>query len=154
MWLITKPTRITEHSATLIDNIYCNISNLADTCKSGILRVTISDHYAIFCINKSVTIKNAKQNITKREFSNKNIAKFNKALKHTIWDAVYTQDVQSAYTEFQGVIDQLLEKYFPQLTITMTYKTRYPWMTEALRTQIKAKNLVSGLYSRYLELSW
>ena len=29
--LITKPTRITEHSATLIDNIYCNISNLAET---------------------------------------------------------------------------------------------------------------------------
>ena len=73
--LITKPTRITEHSATLIDNIYCNISNLAETCKSGILRVAISDHYAIFCINKSVTINNAKQTVTKREFSNKNIAK-------------------------------------------------------------------------------
>ena len=34
--LITKPTRITAHSATLIDNIYSNVAKPANNCVSGI----------------------------------------------------------------------------------------------------------------------
>ena len=33
--LIFKPTRVTEHSSTLIDNIYCNTANLATNSHSG-----------------------------------------------------------------------------------------------------------------------
>ena len=39
---------VTQNSSTLIDNIYCNIPNIATPCKAGILRTSISDHYAIF----------------------------------------------------------------------------------------------------------
>ena len=56
--LIDKPTRVTRHSTTVIDNIYCNASDIATTCRSGILRLTISDHYAVFCINNSLEIAN------------------------------------------------------------------------------------------------
>ena len=45
---INKPTRITSHSATLIDNIYCNIPEIGTKYDSGILCTSISDHYAIF----------------------------------------------------------------------------------------------------------
>ena len=45
--VITKPTRITSHTATLIDHIYTNtINNLV----SGIVTVDISDHLPIFCV--------------------------------------------------------------------------------------------------------
>jgi hypothetical protein len=49
--IITKPTRITDHSSTLIDHIYTNspISQLT----SGILEVDISDHLPVFCIIKT-----------------------------------------------------------------------------------------------------
>ena len=45
--LITKPTRITSSTATLIDNIFTNRA-----CNSfhGILLTDISDHLPIFCI--------------------------------------------------------------------------------------------------------
>lgn len=46
--LITLPTRITAHTATLIDNIFINHS---DNCSfSGLLFSDISDHLPIFCI--------------------------------------------------------------------------------------------------------
>ena len=58
--LITKPTRVTDHSATLIDNIYCNIPEVSTHCKTGILKLSISDHYANFCISKISLIGNKK----------------------------------------------------------------------------------------------
>ena len=49
--LITRPTRITETSATLLDNfIVNNPSNIT----SGILTVDVSDHLPIFLINANL----------------------------------------------------------------------------------------------------
>ena len=44
--VITKPTRITNHTATLIDHIYTNSVN---RLISGVEPVDISDHLPIFC---------------------------------------------------------------------------------------------------------
>ena len=46
--MITKPTRITAHSATLIDNIFTN--NTTVSSKSGLIISDISDHLPIFSI--------------------------------------------------------------------------------------------------------
>ena len=45
--LITKPTRITKYTATLIDNIFVN--NVSKICKKGIIISDLSDHLPIFC---------------------------------------------------------------------------------------------------------
>ena len=49
--LITKPTRVTNTCASLIDNIYSNVPINTNNCDSGILEVSISDHYAIFALD-------------------------------------------------------------------------------------------------------
>ena len=46
--LINKPTRITSHSATLIDNIYCNMPEIGTKYGFGILCTSIFDHYCMF----------------------------------------------------------------------------------------------------------
>ena len=45
--IITKPTRITNYTATLIDHIYTNNTN---QMISGIATIDISDHLPTFCI--------------------------------------------------------------------------------------------------------
>ena len=50
--LITKPTRITPTSATLIDNIYSNDILGEYTQMQGIIYTNISDHLPIFLLNK------------------------------------------------------------------------------------------------------
>ena len=138
--LIDKPTRVTCHSATIIDNIFSNASDIANTSRSGILRLSISDHYAVFCVNTSINVKADKQTVTKRNYSQKSISKFTKSLTNQSWISINILDVQSAFSWFQRVIDLHFEEHFPKQTFTMTYKTRLPWLTEKLRTQIKEKN--------------
>ena len=43
--LVSRPTRITDHSATLIDHAYTN--NLEDTISCNIITIDISDHLAV-----------------------------------------------------------------------------------------------------------
>ena len=57
---ITKPTRATEETSTLIDNIFCdNIKENLNTI-SGNLYTDISDHFLIFYIDYS-SVDNTEQ---------------------------------------------------------------------------------------------
>ena len=77
---ISKPTRITNYSATLIDNIITNIHEYP--IKSGILYNDISDHCPIFNIYK-LGWQNTKKykSIFKRNTNFKNMTKLNTELK-------------------------------------------------------------------------
>ena len=57
-------------------------------------------------------------------------------------------DIQSAYSRFQGVLDLHLNTSFKRQTFTMNYKNRHLWMTGALRSQIKQKNKLHSFASR------
>ena len=50
---ITKPTRVTNRSATLIDNIFSNVPPDSECDLSGILYTDISDHFPVFYIDNS-----------------------------------------------------------------------------------------------------
>ena len=45
--IITKPTRLTDHTAALIDHIY---TNCLQNFTPGIVTVDITDHLPIFCV--------------------------------------------------------------------------------------------------------
>ena len=147
--LITKPTRVTNSCASLIDNIYSNVPFNTGTCNSGILEVSISDHYAIFVVDNSTHTKANASNVTKRSFCNKNIENFKTCLTNQSWDFVYeSEDLKAAFNRFQGVIDVHFNTNFKLHTFTRTYINRHPWMTEALRTQIRLKN---SKYKEYVK---
>ena len=83
--LITNPTRMSNHSATLIDQVYTNLTPQNMHGDAGILRISISDHYGIFCHKK-------------RSFNNKYKAQFNHCLRNQTWDTIFdSTDMQSAY---------------------------------------------------------
>ena len=143
---INKPTRVTNHSASIIDNIYCNVPIQGSDYHAGVLTVSISDHYGIFCINNNSKIHNNNTQIVKRSFCDRNIANFRQCLMSESWDFVYlSSDLQSAFSRFQGVIDLHLDTNFKKRTFMMNYKNRYPWITEALRTKIKNKNRLHSI---------
>ena len=139
--LINKPTRLTSTSSSLIDNIYSTMPALANGCDSGILEISISDHYGIFTVDKNTTILEEKTPTKKRSFCNKNIVNFCQALRRESWDSVYScDDAQVAYSRFKRAIDMHFTSNFKFHTFAMTYKNRYPWLSAALRTQIKLQN--------------
>ena len=64
--LITRPTRITATSATLIDNIFTNNFDNITQSVHGIYVTDISDHYLVFCINRGVMIPETEEITFKR----------------------------------------------------------------------------------------
>ena len=138
--LINKPTRETKHTATVIDNIFCNATSPLDICDLGILRPYISDHHGIFCVMNSEKSRDIKQSYVKRNFTKKSIKEFIRCINRKIWDVIYHCDIQTAFTRFQDVFNLNFEKCFPKKTYMINYKNRHPWMTANLRSLIIEKN--------------
>lgn len=92
---IRKPTRVTDRTATLIDNIIFNSLNY--NTKSGVLYADISDHFPIFHIfelNKDPK-KTQKAVYTYRNFNAVNKRKFVELLNNVSFDNVYIRGVHS-----------------------------------------------------------
>ena len=64
---ILHPTRVTDHSATVIDNIFSN--NTQHETTSGNLTTQISDHFPQFLILNQVFIDYKTCSYAKRDFS-------------------------------------------------------------------------------------
>ena len=65
--LITCPTRVTNSSATIIDNIFTNqFSSQLGESLQGILLTDISDHYTVFDKAKGMANKKANTSVSKR----------------------------------------------------------------------------------------
>jgi exonuclease III len=64
---VLQPTRITDHTATLIDNIYFN--SIEHYCISGNLVCDISDHLPNFLFINKLSCSSSKQTIYSRDYS-------------------------------------------------------------------------------------
>lgn len=139
MPLIQQPTRVTETSATLIDNIFTNCIGLS--VKSGILCTDISDHMPVFCLMKcNYSVDNNGNSSVYRVINEENIALFKARLMSVDWSVVYAEQcTQSAYSLFQRI---LLDAYnvFPLRQSRPTRKASKPWLTTGLKESIHRKN--------------
>ena len=145
--LITRPTRITGHSKTLIDNIFTtNLSNI----HSRLIINDLSDHLPIFLIFKYK--HNNSTNIiynTKRVVNDHNI-NVNK-LKETNWNEILaSEDVNDMYDTFTAKLKNIYNTTCP-VTVTKQKLRKKPdklWMTNSLKQACKKKNL---LYRQFLK---
>ena len=75
---INKPSRVTDLSATLLDNIFTNFD--VTKCKSALLYEDISDHYPIILSHSTKQITNNRPsshlNLKTRIFNQQSIEKF------------------------------------------------------------------------------
>ena len=101
--LITKPTRVTSNTATLIDNIFTNSGR---NSFNGILLSDISDHFPIFCINiTKCVIRTDAEFKQQREYKTKNIDDFSEKMRLTNCQTVLnTIEPQLAYSSFQNLL--------------------------------------------------
>ena len=128
--LITKPTRVTSTTATLIDHILTN--NFVDDMMhiQGILCTSISDHYAVFHVACNAETEHAKTDmpLLKRNMGQRNITKFISELNMVDWQFVLTEtDTQSAYSKFHEVISTKYNACFPYRKISKKYYKNKPW---------------------------
>ena len=88
--LITRPTRVTQSSATLIENIFTNqLVDPHNESMQGILITDISDHYPIFHMTKSIKKREAEVKISRRNYNMKNKDKFVQLMSAVDWSAIF-----------------------------------------------------------------
>ena len=131
--LISKPTRITNTSATLIDNIYV-ASNLTVT-HADILYADISDHFPIYAIFPLSINTPREQKILYRDMSLKNRNSLCNALLITDWQLNDTDSnisVNNMYSSFANKYLNLINMYCPLKSKVVSNKTDKPWITKNL----------------------
>ena len=139
--LITRPTRVTANSATLIDNIFTNHFDKSLQSSEGILVTDITDHYPVFHINRQITTMDSEIYIERRLYNQRNKQAFLGAIQEIDWGEIYsTPGTQICFDIFHGKLVRLLNKCFPKVRMKMKYNNRKPWLSDALRNSIKWKN--------------
>lgn len=131
---ITKPTRITHSSATLIDNIYVQKENLE--IYPAIIPCDISDHFPVICCMMNGRKKEVRHPL-KFKHRHLNTALINEIklnISNTDWTFLYTLDVNTAYDLFSDKLNQLIDEIAPERTITIPphHIIRDDWMTIGL----------------------
>jgi hypothetical protein len=138
---ITKPTRVTHTSATLIDHIFSNIDPSKST--SGTLKTDITDHYSNFFFFKTKPMKavNPKY-ITFRKQDIQSLKNFENALTNTDWTHVLEKDdPNDAYNCLSETYTGLMDRCLP-LTTKRFNKLKHkkePWITPGILKSLHTK---------------
>ena len=149
---IKYPTRVTEHSSTLIDNIFSNC--IDSDANSVIIYNDISDHFPV-AVHLSKAIKKPEQlSYQSRFYNTHSLTLFNNYLSNDErWTEVnrlsqVEKDPNAAYNLFNTVYGELFEICFPlrSSTFKAAVKPQSEWMTQSL---IRACNKRSTLYKKY-----
>ena len=148
---ISKPTRVTRTSNSIIDNIFCN--NLINRdFKSGIFKEDFSDHFPTFLVirNFSVTKDNQQTAIFKRNLSKTALDNFKSKLNLASWHEVLnSENANTAFSIFSNIINQIFDETCPVTEVKLKPKELLnPWMTTSLKKSSKRKQ---KLYDKFLK---
>ena len=153
--LISKPTRVTAESQTLIDHIYTN--NEENIQSVSVEKLCISDHYAVFCNRKShVSVcKNTHQVITYRSFKNFDEAPFLSDLSSVPWEILeYSDNVDDIVYAWKSLFLEILDKHAPIKSHRVKKKYQPEWLNPEILDCIKERNKckLNGNISAYKDL--
>lgn len=150
--LITRPTRFTDSSSTLIDNIFSN--KIFDKAVSGTLITDISDHLPVFYIKNEIcqnsNVKFVRKTYYKRNITEQGINNLKMKLSETDWsDIASCSDTNMAYNLFLTRFTAYYNECLPLQCKTTKNKKQLnkPWITLGILKSIRKKN---KLYKKYL----
>nr|XP_027222593.1 uncharacterized protein LOC113814735 [Penaeus vannamei] len=148
---ITKPTRVTDSSATLLDHIWTN--DLAHNLDNTIIYSHISDHFPVLSEFKSnVTIaQSGKIDIQYRDFSEQNVQLFTQHLQTVSWDLVYIPaNPNIKLANFYTIFTTSFNVFFPLLHKSLKPRApAKPYITSEIKTLIAQKNKLQRKYAIY-----
>ena len=138
--IVSKPTRCTNSSATLIDHVITNsVSDLYDTI---ILISQLSDHFPVLHFLSCSRQRSSPKLIASRDFSDANLSKFKTSLSAMGWnDVTSLSDPQLAFNNFSENFTTLYDLHFPLISkkFNKNFHKIEPWITSGLLTSRRKK---------------
>ena len=148
---ISKPTRITTKSTTLIDNIFLS-TRLQNNMEPNIIINDMSDHLPCLVVikNQRKCMKEGKI-ITSRPLTDTNLDKINEELASINWDKELVSDtVEEDFNKFHNKLCAIIDTYAPEKKRKISAKkvVQDPWITRGILTSLSKQK---KLYSQMLE---
>ena len=146
---INKPTRVTNHSATIIDHIWSN--DIVSQRKNGILLTDTSDHFSPFTINYDRSFLPGKpktSTIQFRDYKNEPDPDIVREMHRLCINTALGDNVEQAYDTLSNTLKTVHDYYYPIKTKTIKQKDiNKPWINQDLKVLIKEKH---KLYSKFI----
>lgn len=145
---IINLSRITSHSATIIDNILTN--NMENKIVRGLLAKHISDHLPVFAIYDCHHKLMKESKIRQRRRTTESVNAFTADLMFPDWSNVLqTQAVNTAYEIF---LDSFLGQYNKSCPVRQSKRknkrSEKPWLTRGILITHEKKN---SMYTEFIK---
>ena len=139
----TLSIKVTEKSATLIDNIFTN--NYEHNCVSGNITTYISDHLPQFLIIEDLKQTPNKEipTISFKDHKNFSDDAFKAELSELDWSLVTeNSEVNSGFETFVRLVNRILDKHEPTKIIEKNENEipSKPWVTRGIKTSVKIRD--------------
>ena len=139
---ILHPTRVTDHSATIIDNIFSN--NVESDTVSGNILSQISDHFPQFLIMKNIAMDYRKVALFQHDYSKFSEERFLDDFKKLSWEDLYDENLNINY-KFEKFVDRVnytVQEHAPLKKVNKKQlKLRSkPWVTPYIQNLIKHRD--------------
>lgn len=148
--IIRRATRVTRHTATLLDHIWSNDPNVI---MSGIVRLCVTDHFPVFVCreSKSCNTQSTYETVFVRNMCSSNKTKFSEALSHVSWvETLACENVDDMYSSFCSKLIDLYNECFPLLEKRKKkLDIEKPYITSEIRGLIKEKHRISKLFHKW-----
>ena len=131
--VITKPTRVTHSSATLINNILIK-SDHCETHRGNIIITNISDHYPSMVTLDSLNLTAVEtQEIKCRKIKEKEIKKIKEILNKEEWNKLQMHDVNHSFNLFHDILLATIDTVAPEKKIKIRTRRNVPWYSSAIK---------------------
>ena len=150
--LIEEPTRVTLTTSSIIDHV-------ATTCarnivEAGVHKVSLSDHYMVYCIRKFNGEKGHKM-IKTRQMKNFDKEAFLADVSGICWEQMFseTDNINALVNHWSSLFSLIIDKHAPITEMRVSEKY-CPWIDKDLRalmqTRDKLKKAASKRESQFL----
>ena len=145
--LISKPTRITQTTSTLIDIIATNKPNLISNTE--VIPTSIGDHEMIACTRKINNTKYEPKTITCRDYKNYDANALRNELNSVDWSAVCKiSNVNLAWQRMKEILTTIFDKHAPRVEKKVKGKPS-PWLTDEIKSTMNERNKLLRRYRKY-----
>ena len=139
---ITRPTRICQNTATLIDNVFVS-KNLHTYFESSIILDDISDHLPLLVLLKQTKLLDNKPiNFESRKLNENTIMLIKQKLFRVDWTKLLNaRNCSDNFDLFSSKLNDIMDSVSPliKVKISTTRKYQEPWMTRCLEISGRRK---------------
>lgn len=150
--LVDKPTRVTNHSSTLLDHLYTN--KIDGEIDIGILEIDMSDHFPVVAKIKNISpVKVKHEHIKVRKSSNIDYEQFVIDLEFHLNQISMNTDesmqLELTLKEVIAAINNVINKHMPLVTLSRKKSRLYkkPWISKGIQVSMRHRD---ALYKKYL----